>query len=165
MLLHLYEEHGDGMLAHLRGMFAFALYDRGRRRLLLARDRLGKKPLFYHDDGRRIVFASELKSLLLDPSVPREVDEAALADYLTFQYVPSPGTIWKGVRKLPAAHLLICDANGPKVARYWSLPVEPDVGHTAEHYRERLRALLVESVRVRLMSDVPLGAFLSGGVD
>jgi asparagine synthase (glutamine-hydrolysing) len=165
MLLHLYEEHGDGMLQHLRGMFAFGLYDRPRRRLLLARDRLGKKPLFYHDDGRRIVFASELKALLLDPSVPREIDEAALADYLTFQYVPSPGAIWKGVRKLPPAHLLVCDAQGPRVARYWSLPVEPDRGHTAEVYGERLRALLVEAVRVRLMSDVPLGAFLSGGVD
>ncbi len=165
MLLHLYEEHGDALLQHLRGMFAFGLYDRARRRLLLARDRLGKKPLFYHDDGRRIVFASELKALLLDPSVPREIDEAALADYLTFQYVPSPGTIWKGVRKLPPAHMLTCDARGPRVARYWSLPVEPDAGHTPEYYCERLRALLVEAVRVRLMSDVPLGAFLSGGVD
>ncbi|HKQ58889.1 MAG TPA: asparagine synthase (glutamine-hydrolyzing), partial [Candidatus Eisenbacteria bacterium] len=165
MLLHLYEEHGDDLLPHVRGMFSFALYDRGRRRLLLARDRLGKKPLFYHDDGRRIVFASELKALLLDPSVPREIDEASLADYLTFQYVPSPGTIWKGVRKLPPAHRLVCDAQGARVERYWSLPVEPDAGHPPEVYRERLRALLIEAVRVRLMSDVPLGAFLSGGID
>ena len=165
MLLHLYEEHGEGLLEHLRGMFAFGLYDRSRRRLLLARDRLGKKPLFYHDDGRRIVFASELKALLLDPSVPRELDEAALADYLTFQYVPSPATIWKGVRKLPPAHYLVCDERGARVARYWALPVEPDPGHPVEHYRERLRALLSEAVRVRLMSDVPLGAFLSGGID
>jgi len=165
MLLHLYEEHGEGMLEHLRGMFAFGLYDRPRRRLLLARDRLGKKPLFYHDDGRRLVFASELKALLLDPRVPREVDEEALADYLTFQYVPSPRAIWKGVRKLPAAHYLICDANGARVERYWSLPVEPDAGHPAEYYRERLRALLTDAVRMRLMSDVPLGAFLSGGID
>jgi asparagine synthase (glutamine-hydrolysing) len=165
MLLHLYEEHGEGLLEHLRGMFAFGLYDRARRRLLLARDRLGKKPLFYHDDGKRIVFASELKALLLDPSVPREVDEGSLADYLTLQYVPAPGTIWKGVRKLPAAHALVCDARGPRVTRYWSLPVEPDTGHSAEFYRERLRALLTEAVRIRLMSDVPLGAFLSGGID
>ena len=165
MLLHLFEEHGEGLLAHLRGMFAFGLYDRTRRRLLLARDRLGKKPLFYHDDGRRIVFASELKALLLDPSVPREIDEASLADFLTFQYVPSPGTIWKGIRKLPAAHFLVCDAGGVRVERYWSLPVEPDRGHRVEFYRERLQSLLAEAVRVRLMSDVPLGAFLSGGVD
>jgi asparagine synthase (glutamine-hydrolysing) len=165
MLLHLYEEHGEGLLRYLRGMFAFGLYDRPQRRLVLARDRLGKKPLFYHDDGRRIAFASELKALLLDPSVPRDVDEASLADYLTFQYVPAPGTIWRGVRKLPAAHVLVCDAHGPRVTRYWSLPVEPDTGHGPDYYRERLRALLAEAVRIRLMSDVPLGAFLSGGID
>ena len=93
------------------------------------------------------------------------MDETGLADYLTFQYVPSPGSIWKGVRKLPPAHILTCDAQGPRVERYWSLPVEPDAGHTADVYRERLRALLLDAVRVRLMSDVPLGAFLSGGVD
>jgi asparagine synthase (glutamine-hydrolysing) len=165
MLLHLYEEHGERMVEHLRGMFAFALVDRSRRRLLLARDRVGKKPLFYHDDGKRIAFASELKALLLDPSVPRVVDEQALADYLTLQYVPSPETIWRGVRRLPPAHRLVCDGNGVRVERYWSLPVEPDEGHSEEFYRERLRALLAEAVRIRLMSDVPLGAFLSGGID
>ena len=164
-LLHLYEEHGDGLLQHLRGMFAFALYDRNRRRLLVARDRLGIKPLYYHDDGRRLAFASELKALMLDPGIPREVDEHAVADFLTFQYVPSPGTIWKGVRKLPPGHRLACDASGVRVERYWSLPVEPEPGHSGEYYRERLRALLAEAVRLRLVADVPLGAFLSGGVD
>jgi asparagine synthase (glutamine-hydrolysing) len=164
-VLHLYEEHGDALFEHLRGMFAFGLYDRPRRRLLLGRDRLGIKPLYWHDDGRRIAFASELKALALDPSVPREVDPRAVADYLTFQYVPSPGTIWKGVRKLPPGHLLVCDARGPRVERYWSLPDEPDPGHPAQYYRERLRALLAEAVRLRLVADVPLGAFLSGGID
>lgn len=164
-LLHLYEEHGDGFLSHLRGMFAFGLYDRRRRRLLLGRDRLGIKPLYWHDDGRRIAFASELKALMLDPAVPREIDEQALADYLTFQYVPSPGTIWKGVRKLLPGHLLVCDQGGVRVERYWSLPVEPDAGHSEEYYRERLRALLAEAVRLHLVADVPLGAFLSGGID
>ncbi len=164
-LLHLYEEHGDGMLTHLRGMFAFALYDRPRRRLLLGRDRFGVKPLYYHDDGRRLVFASELKALMLDPSVPREIDERAIADYLTFQYVPAPGTIWRGVRKLPPAHRLVCDANGARVERYWTLPSEVDAGHSLDYYRERLLGLIREAVRVRLVSDVPLGAFLSGGVD
>jgi asparagine synthase (glutamine-hydrolysing) len=164
-LLHLYEEHQDGLLEHLRGMFAFALYDRPRRRMLIARDRLGIKPLYYHDDGSRLVFASELKALLVDPSVPRDVDEQAVADYLTFQYVPSPRTIWKGIRKLPPAHSLVCDERGVRVERWWSLPVEPDAGHSEEWYRERLRALLAEAVRLRLVADVPLGAFLSGGID
>ena len=164
-VLHLYEEHGDGLLAHLRGMFAFALFDRPRRRLLIARDRLGIKPLYYHDDGRRLAFASELKALVLDPAVPRELDPRAIADYLTFQYVPSPGTIWKGVRKLPPGHLLVCDPGGARIERYWTLPTEPDRGHSEEYYRERLRALLAEAVRLRLVADVPLGAFLSGGLD
>jgi len=165
MLLHLWEEKGPALLDDVRGMFTFALFDTKQRRLMLARDRLGKKPLFYHDDGRRIVFASELKSLMLDPSVPREVDPQSIADYLTFQYVPSPQSIFKGVRKLPAGHRLVCDANGPRVERYWSLPVAADPSITPGEAVSRLRELLAESVRIRLMSDVPLGAFLSGGVD
>ncbi len=153
------------MPSHLRGMFAFALFDRPRRRLLLCRDRFGVKPLYYHDDGRRLVFASELKALMLDPSIPREVDERSIADYLTFQYVPAPGAIWRGVRKLPPAHLLVCDANGVRVERYWSLPTDVDAGHSLDYYRERLLSLLREAVRVRMVADVPLGAFLSGGID
>ena len=164
-IVHAYEEWGDACVERLRGMFAFAIYDRRKRRLLLARDRTGKKPLYYHDDGRRLAFASELKALILDPRVPRELDERALADYLTFQYVPSPRTIWRAVRKLPPAHFLVCDAEGVRVTRYWSLPVDPIPGLEAADCRERLRALLAEAVRVRLMSDVPLGAFLSGGID
>jgi asparagine synthase (glutamine-hydrolysing) len=164
-LLHLYEEHGDAMLERLRGMFAFALYDRTRERMLVARDRLGIKPLYYHDDGRRLAFASELKALALDPSVPLEADPRAIADYLTFQYVPSPGCALRGVRKLPPAHFLVCDARGVRVERYWSLPVEPDPGRGEEFYREGLRERLAEAVRLRLVADVPLGAFLSGGVD
>jgi asparagine synthase (glutamine-hydrolysing) len=165
MLLHLWEEKGPGLLADLRGMFAFALYDTRQRTLLLARDRLGKKPLFYHDDGRRIVFASELKSLMLDPSVPREADPRSIADFLTFQYVPSPQSIFRGVRKLPPGHRLVCDADGPRVERYWSLPVGADPSLSPEDAVARLRELLAEAVRIRLMSDVPLGAFLSGGID
>jgi asparagine synthase (glutamine-hydrolysing) len=164
-LLHLYEEHGDGLLEHLRGMFAFALWDRNRRRLLIARDRLGIKPLYWHDDGKRLAFASELKALALDPAVPRTPSLTAIADYLSFQYVPSPDSIFEGVHKLPPGHFLVCDANGPRVQRYWSLPVEPDPGHSEEFYRERLRSLLAEAVRIRLVADVPLGAFLSGGID
>lgn len=164
-LLHLYEDHGEGFLEHLRGMFAFALFDRKERRLILARDRVGIKPLYYHDDGRRIVFASELKALLEDPSVPRVVDAAALADYLTFQYVPCPRTILEGVRKLPPAHCLVADASGVRVRRYWELPREVDRRHGIPYFRDGLRELLQESVRLRLQADVPVGAFLSGGID
>ncbi len=164
-LLHLYEEEGTGLFHRLRGMFAFGIFDRPARRLFVARDRLGIKPLYYHDDGRRIAFASELKALLLDPSIPREIDFEALADYLTFQYVPAPRTILRAVRKLPAGHFLTCDARGPRIERYWSLPADVDRGHREDHYRERLRELLAEAVRLRMVADVPLGAFLSGGVD
>jgi len=165
MLLHLWQEKGQAMLEDLRGMFAFALFDVSRRRLLLARDRVGKKPLFYHDDGRRIVFASELKCLLQDPSVPRVVDPHAIADYLTYQYVPSPGSIWTGVRKLPAGHSLIADREGTRVERYWRLPSGVRSTLTPTGAIEGLRDVLREAVRIRLMSDVPLGAFLSGGID
>lgn len=165
MLLHLYEDEGVEMVRGLRGMFAFALFDTRRRRLLLARDRVGKKPLYWHDDGRRLAFASELKSLVLDPAVPREVDGQSLADYLTFGYVPGPQSVFRGVRKLPAGHRLVCDAGGPRVERYWELPVAPDPRIAPAEAVERLRELLAESVRVRLMSDVPVGAFLSGGID
>lgn len=164
-LLHLYEEHGLDLMSHVRGMFGFGLFDRGRRRLVLGRDRFGVKPLYYHDDGHRVVFASELKALMMDPSVPREIDEQAIADYLTYQYVPAPRTPWRGVRKLPAAHLLVCDAEGARLQRYWALPTAVEAGHPLEYYRERLIGLLREAVRVRLVSDVPLGAFLSGGLD
>ncbi len=165
MLLHLWEEKQEGLLADLRGMFAFALFDQDRGTLLMARDRVGKKPLYWHDDGQRLVFASELKALMIDPSVPRDVDPCAIADYLTYQYVPSPGSILKGVHKLPAGHFLMCDAHGPRVARYWELPSTTDASITPEAAVEGLRERLTDAVRVRLMADVPLGAFLSGGVD
>ena len=164
-MLHLYEEMGDGLLERLRGMFVFALVDRPKRRLLVARDRLGIKPLYWHDDGCRLAFASELKALMLDPAVPRELDESALGDYLAHQYVPSPATIWRGVRKLPPGHKLVCDANGPRVERWWSLPVATDPSLDAPRAVSRLRELLAEAVRLRLVADVPLGAFLSGGID
>lgn len=165
MLLHLWQEKGAAMLEDLRGMFSIALFDVQRQQLLLARDRVGKKPLFYHDDGKRVVFASELKCLMADPSVPRDVDPRALADYLTFRYVPAPRSIWSGVQKVPAGHRVLFDASGARVERYWSLPAEVRTPPSPEAAVERLRELLREAVRIRLMSDVPLGAFLSGGID
>ncbi len=165
MLLHLWEEKGPDLVADLRGMFAFGLYDSRRRTLFLARDRTGKKPLYWHDDGRRLVFASELKALLADPSVPCDVDAFAIADYLTFQYVPSPGCIFKGVHKLPAGHRLVCDAHGPRVECYWELPLTTDRSMSEVEAVAGLTDRLREAVSMRLMSDVPLGAFLSGGID
>jgi asparagine synthase (glutamine-hydrolysing) len=165
-LLHLYEERGVELFDRLRGMFAFGLWDRPRARLLLARDRLGIKPLYWHDDGRRLAFASELKALMLDPAVPREVDPGAVADYLTFQYVPQPATILRGVAKLPQGHRLICDPReGTRVEPYWSLPVGAPAAVAAEDPAARLRELLAEAVRIRMVADVPVGAFLSGGID
>ena len=146
----------------VRGMFAFALWDTQRRTLLLARDRLGNKPLYYarRRPAVRVRFGAQVPPAR--PAVPREVDPRSIADFLTFQYVPSPQRIFQGVRKLPPGHRLVCDANGPRVERYWSLPVEPDRLDPPPTRRSReLRELLAEAVRIRLMSDVPLGAFLS----
>lgn len=165
MLLHLWQEKGASMLDDLRGMFAMALFDTRRQQLLLARDRVGKKPLYYHDDGKRVVFASELKCLMADHSVPRDVDPRAVVEFLTYRYVPSPRSIWSGVKKVPAGHRVTVDARGARVDRYWSLPLEVQAPASPEAAVERLRTLLREAVRIRLMSDVPLGAFLSGGID
>jgi asparagine synthase (glutamine-hydrolysing) len=165
--LHLYEAESDAMLAKLRGMFALALVDIRRRRLLLARDRLGKKPLYWHDDGSRVVFASELKALLLDPSVPRKVEPRAVAEYLALRYVPGPGTIFRDVRRLEPGHVLVADERGVRTERYWRLPVAQPTTRVMDE-REAIaavRAMLEDAVRQRLVADVPVGAFLSGGTD
>jgi len=164
VLVHLYEEEGEGLVGRLRGMFAFALWDEPRERLVLARDRLGQKPLVYHDDGQRLVFASELQALLEAPGIPRRLSPVGLDLYLTYQYVPAPQTILEGIHKLPPAHFLVADGDGSRLRRYWDFPRQvEDVGE-AEAV-SRLRELLTEAVRMRLVSDVPLGAFLSGGID
>ncbi|MDH3627296.1 MAG: asparagine synthase (glutamine-hydrolyzing) [Acidobacteriota bacterium] len=163
-LLHLYEEFGDGMLEHLDGMFAFAIWDSRRRRLFLARDRLGIKPLYYSMTNQTFVFASEIKALLLHPSVSREIDPIALDGYLALQYVPTPRTIFSAVKKLPAGHLLVVEHDRVMSRRYWELnPAAAEM--SIEEGRERVRSGLEASVRARLMSDVPLGVFLSGGLD
>ncbi len=165
VILHLYEEEGERSLRKLNGMFAFAIWDRRRKELFIARDRMGKKPLYYALTPRSFVFASEPKALLAHPDIKLELDFDALNQYLTYEYVPAPRTIYKGVLKLPAGHCLTLGSAGTvSVHPYWDVPAsEPAQGET--ELLERFDALLRESVRLRLISDVPLGLFLSGGVD
>jgi asparagine synthase (glutamine-hydrolysing) len=196
-IVHLYEEHGTGCLEHLRGMFAFAIWDDRRKSLFLARDRLGQKPLVYREDRGRLLFASELKALLQVPGVPRTLNRRAVDSFLTYQYVPYPECILDGFRKLPPAHFAVYENGTLTLARYWSPPfgieddeemrsvrdeefsTHPSSPHpliplsaasatqpqTPEQWRTALRETLTEAVRLRLRSDVPLGAFLSGGID
>ena len=165
VIAHLYEEEGEGCVARLSGMFALAVADLRHRRLLLARDRLGKKPLYLADDGRRLGFASELKALAA-AGLASEIDPEAIELYLTYGYVPAPWTILRGATKLPAGHLAVSDAAGLRLRRYWDLELQPDGdGRPDAELADELEALLDRAVRRRLMSDVPLGAFLSGGLD
>jgi asparagine synthase (glutamine-hydrolysing) len=168
-LVHLFEERGRELVDELRGMFAFAVWDAGRRNLTLARDRLGQKPLFYwHDDARGIfAFASELKALLEVPGFRRSVNPQALSDYLTFQYVPHPQCIFRSARKLPPGHVLRFEPTSERIVlnRYWRPEFRADQRTSPRQFREELRAELTDAIRLRMISDVPLGAFLSGGVD
>jgi asparagine synthase (glutamine-hydrolysing) len=166
VIVHLYEDHGDACVEHLRGMFAFALWDRRRRRLLVARDRLGKKPLFYAQTGDGLWFGSEAKAILQDRSVPRDPDWQAIDAFLHYRYVPDPQSAFSALRKLPPAHLLICEDGRVSVRRYWKLSYEDRLGDLAEpELGELIRARLLEATELRLRSDVPVGAFLSGGID
>ena len=147
-------------------MFAFAVWDANARRLLLARDRLGVKPLYYAAVPGGIVFGSEIKSLLEDPDVPREWRAEALDAYLTLLYIPAPDTIYRGIHKLPPAHVLIAERGAIRTSRYWDLEFTGDGDPAREgDYLAELDAHLREAVQLRLVSDVPLGAFLSGGID
>jgi len=165
VIVHAWEEYGDTCVTHLRGMFAIALWDLTRRRLLLVRDRVGKKPLYYVHDGDRILFASELKALLVDPSVKRAISCEAIDDYLTFGAVPAPRTIYVGIHQLPPAHYLIWEGGRIRTAEYWDLEYCQPARHTEAEYLEQFDRIFTEAVRLRMISDVPLGAFLSGGVD
>jgi asparagine synthase (glutamine-hydrolysing) len=168
VIAHGYEEKGDAIFGELDGMFAVALWDARRRRLVLARDPFGKKPLYYWHDDRRFVFGSEIKALLA-AGVPAAMDESALGEYLAFGYVPTPRTLFRGIRKLPPASTLVVDAHGVHEPRaYWDLrfPLASEAGTVQPgDAAVRVRELLTEAVRKRLMSDVPLGILLSGGVD
>jgi len=164
-IVHLYEDFGTGCLDYLRGMFAFALWDEGRHKLMLARDRLGQKPLVYWSDGSRFAFASEAKALLQLPEVPRELEPEALHHYLTLQYVPCPLTMFRGIYKLPPAHFLLVGERVFEPRRYWQPGYDRQEDRSEGEYAEELRETLREATRLRLRSDVPLGAFLSGGID
>jgi asparagine synthase (glutamine-hydrolysing) len=168
-IVHAYEEFGDACVEHLRGMFAFAIWDERSERLFAARDRAGEKPFYYTlTPGGTFVFGSELKCLLEYPEVARETDPAALDAYLTFGYIPEPLSIFRDVYKLEAGCRVIFERGQYRTESYWDFPIGTDSSHAArteDDYVEELRALLDESVRAMLVADVPLGAFLSGGVD
>jgi asparagine synthase (glutamine-hydrolysing) len=166
-IVHLYEEYGRECVEYLRGMFAFAIWDRRKRRLLLARDRLGIKPLYYHYDGATLLFGSEIKAILAHPAVKAEFNLATLSEYLAFGYIPEAETMYAGIRKLLPGHTLELEETGrPQISSYWDLNVNPDNGsRPSTHYVHRYRELLEACVSSHLMSDVPLGVFLSGGLD
>ncbi|MCA9131776.1 MAG: asparagine synthase (glutamine-hydrolyzing) [Planctomycetales bacterium] len=164
-IIHLYEELGVRCLQLLRGMFAFALWDARQQSLLLARDRLGQKPLVYCVGDERLLFASEIKSILQVPGVRREVDADALNLYLTYGCVPQPRTMFCGIRKLPPAHFALYRRGQLAIQRYWQPDWNAETNRSVAQIQEELQAELRDSVRLRLRSDVPIGAFLSGGID
>jgi asparagine synthase (glutamine-hydrolysing) len=166
ILPHLYEEYGEAMLEHINGMFAFALWDKNKNKLLIARDRFGEKPLYYGEFDGKLIFASEPKVLLENPAVKAEINVDAMRQYLSFDYVPAPASIYKNIFKLPAAHLLIAENGEVRTRRYWNLSFHKNGNApTIEKAAEQLREILADAVRMRLVSDVPLGILLSGGVD
>ena len=164
-ILHLYEERGSNCLGDLRGMFAFALWDARDETLFLARDRLGKKPLYYAERNGRLTFASELGALVHDPEIDREVDPHAIDEYLTYLFIPHPRTIYKGVRKLPPASFAVYRKGELKIERYWKVRYDRIENRSLEENAEALDELLREAVELRMLADVPVGAFLSGGLD
>ena len=164
-IVHLYEEYGSECFSKLRGMFAVALWDSRERKLLLARDRVGKKPLFYADDGTRLLFGSELKALLAGGVSSREMDTQALCDYFSLGYIPAPKTIYRSVRKVLPGHYLVVSQAGLTDACYWDLSFGEIEERSEKDWCEMVRQNVCEATRIRLMSDVPLGAFLSGGID
>jgi asparagine synthase (glutamine-hydrolysing) len=165
VIVHLYEEWGFGFVNHLRGMFALALWDQSNRRLVLARDRLGKKPLYVKKEPDRLLFASEIKSILQVDGVPRRLNFHAIADYLALGYVPAPLTLFEGIEKVLPGHYLIVENGEVRDREYWDVEFSVDERCSEAEWVERVREKLLECVKIRLVSDVPLGAFLSGGID
>lgn len=165
VLVHLYEEYGDTFVTKLNGMFAFAIWDGDKKKLLLARDRLGIKPLYYTSYNGCVLFASEIKSILQYKEIKRHVNIQSLHNYLTFRYVPEPETMFQGIKKLPPGHIMICSSSSIYLTKYWDLNWAFSPEQKEGHYCKKLLDLLEDSVKIRLMSEVPLGVFLSGGLD
>jgi len=165
VVLHLYEEKGEECVKDLRGMFSFAIWEQKNERLFIARDRVGKKPLYYYHNNQALIFASEIKAILQDPEVLREVNRPSITDYLSYGYTPAPQTMFKNIMKLPPAHFMIYEKGNIRIQKYWELDFSKKIKLSEEDYCRRTLELLEECVKIRLISDVPLGAFLSGGVD
>jgi len=167
VIIHLYEEHGPGVFDHLNGQFAVAIWDQTKHTLLLGRDRMGIRPLFYHQAAGRLHFASEIKALLADPRLPRRLNHQTLADVFTCWTPVDPLTAFDQIHQLPPGHLALFDANGLHVQRYWQLDFSEtaDPSRTQASWAEELQALLLDAARIRLRADVPVGAYLSGGID
>jgi len=164
-IVHAYEDFGLECVKRLRGMFTFALWDESQRRLVLARDRAGKKPLYYHVDGERLVFASEIKALLKDPSIKRRISVEGLSDYFTFGNIPAPGTVFQDIQQIPPGHLLVWEKGRARLHEYWDVVFDPTGPASPGAASEAFSELFDEAVRMRMIADVPLGAFLSGGID
>lgn len=167
VILQMYLEHGPDFVRQLNGMFAFVIYDRRSNRLIAARDHFGIKPLYYFDGEDCLAFASEIKALLAHPSINREADYRSIKDYLIFQYVMDGDTFFKGIKKLRPGHYLSVDLSSHRLehTKYWELDFSLDTHHTEQHFIERLQELLGSAIDMQLRSDVPLGTYLSGGID
>jgi len=165
VVLHLYEEKGIDCLKDLRGPFAFAIWDNRKKRLFIARDRIGKKPLYYTYKNKTLIFASEIKAILQDPGVSAEVNRPAITDYLSYGYTPTPETMFKDIMKLPPAHFMIYEKGNIRFEKYWELDFSKKIKLSENDYSMRIMELFEECTKIRLISDVPLGAFLSGGID
>lgn len=164
-IIHLYEEYGENCVKYLRGMFAFVIWDKRSKTLLLARDRVGKKPLLYYHQDNKFCFASEFGALLATNLINKEINLEAIDYYLTFGYIPAPLSIYKNVFKLPPAHILLLKDNNLTLRKYWELDYSSKIKISEQEAAEEILKLLKEAVKIRLYSDVPLGAFLSGGID
>jgi asparagine synthase (glutamine-hydrolysing) len=165
VIIHLYEEYGENLVNYLNGMFAFALWDGKKKKLVIGRDQIGIKPLYYYQDSQRLIFASELKSILTQECIPRTLNKTAIGQYFTYGYVPAPYSIFENIYKLEPATLITISNNVVEFIKYWKLPQEQDDSKTEEEWSELTYKKIEESVKRQMVSDVPLGAFLSGGID